>query len=62
MTREQAIEEAVKELDSLIEGGDEECQHCLADEYLCSALGNLGAPEIADAFRRAKGRCGFWYA
>ena len=51
---------AVAELDRLY--GDPEGDHLDAEEILLMFLREIGHGEIADAFKNAKSRCGFWYA
>jgi hypothetical protein len=59
---QRAISEAVAALDAMPEGYCEEIGHSQADDILCECLRKLGAPEVADAFERARSRVGFWYA
>lgn len=54
--------EAVKRLDDL-ESGDNEAAHADADYILCEVLKAAG-PEyaaVADAYKAARDRIGFWY-
>ncbi len=55
-------DEAVEQLDALPEHTDNEIAHSQADMILIHYLFTNGAPEISDAWRRAKDRVGFWYA
>ena len=54
--------EAIDVLNNLNEAGDTEDSHMVADDVLCAALRNLGHADLADAWERARDRCGFWYA
>jgi len=58
MTRE----EAVKELNALPAGGDNEASHGYADAILRDRLKALGEQEVVSAYDAARERCGFWYA
>lgn len=50
-------DEAIAKLDALTKG-DPEAAHSEADEILLS----LVSPSVADAWRNANDRIGFWYA
>ena len=56
--------EAVKKLNAMEEGDDNESLHCEANDILCEVLRSIG-PEyqaVADAFESACDRVYFWYA
>jgi hypothetical protein len=55
------IQGIVEALDAL-EDGDAELAHGEADELALMGLEAAGIAEIADAWRRAQSRIGFWYA
>ena len=45
-----------------IAGGDNEYCHEIADQLILEALDIAGYQDIADAWRNARKRIGFWYA
>jgi hypothetical protein len=51
-------EEAVRELDAMDDGYDQEIAHGDADEILLKFV----PKSVADAFERCRERVGFWYA
>jgi hypothetical protein len=55
-------DEAIKSLEAMPAGGDNEAQHGEADEILLSRLEQLGEGDVVTAFRDARNRCAFWYA
>lgn len=61
MTKQEKIERAVDELAHL-DPGDPEAAHNRADDVLCMYLRATGSRAVAEAFERARERCGFWYA
>lgn len=58
----KCIQEAIDILDAMPAHGDSEGCHGEADDLLVQALRIYEGNELADAFERAKGRVGFWYA
>lgn len=56
--------EAVKKLNAMEEGGDNESLHREADDILCEVLRSIGPKyqAVADAFKSACDRVYFWYA
>lgn len=52
------VTEAVAALDAMPENGDQEALHDAADGILLT----LVPPVVAEAYRRARDRVGFWYA
>ena len=60
MTEEQRTE-LLKRLDALTDA-DQEHSHSEADDILCDALLLCGEVQIAEAWRAARRRIGFWYA
>jgi hypothetical protein len=58
MTKQEAIEQ----FNAMPAGGDAEAEHGSADEILLRRLEDLGDVEVAQAFRNARERVGFWYA
>ena len=52
---------AIRLLDSL-EPGDFEISHAMADFALLQLLRGIKLDDVADAFERARDRCGFQYA
>ena len=61
-TREQALDEALKKLGELTANSDNEIAHSVADAALLTYLEETGQKELADAWRAAEDRVGFWYA
>jgi len=55
-------DEAIKELDSFLEGTDEEIAHSRADDVLCAYLRANGGSAVAEAYETCRTRVGFWYA
>lgn len=55
--------EIIAKLDALY-SGDTECDHIEADDLLLTFLKDHdpASREVAEAFERARKRCGFWYA
>jgi hypothetical protein len=56
-----APEEAVKRLNALNED-DPESAHSNADDILLMVLDTNGLKEVADAYKAAQRKVGFWYA
>lgn len=57
MTREEAIHD-LRNLDDW----DQEIAHGYADDILLHLLESFGESEVAQAYRDARERIGFWYA
>lgn len=57
-----AKQKALDVLDNISSYGDTEADHGLADEALTEFLDALGHNDVADAWRAAYERAGFWYA
>ncbi len=55
-------EEAIKKLEALPADGDQEIEHGDADEILLRRLEALGEVDVAQAYKDARERVGFWYA
>jgi hypothetical protein len=58
---QEGMTEAIETLDGL-PSDDPEVAHGQAEQVLLDYLCANGACELADAFKRARGRIGFWYA
>jgi hypothetical protein len=56
------MESAVKKLNAMDNGDDQEIAHCEAENVLTEYLREIGHEAIADAFEAARDRVGFWYA
>jgi hypothetical protein len=58
----ERMQKAIDELDGMSERVDQESAHSRADDILCEYLDATGCGALADAYRRAQRRVGFWYA
>lgn len=58
----ERMQNAVDELDAMDDGVDQERSHARADNILLEYLDATGCGALADAYRRAQKRVGFWYA
>lgn len=58
---EETRQKLIGELNGL-GSGDNESDHADADDILLEALDLAGYQDIANAWRSARGRIGFWYA
>lgn len=60
--KEFSKSDVIKQLNAMDRDGDNEIQHGNADYLLIKYLEFIGEYEVADAWKKAKKRCGFWYA
>jgi hypothetical protein len=54
--------EVIKKLGELYGESDNEVAHSVADAALLTYLEQIGHKDVADAWRAAEERVGFWYA
>lgn len=57
---DSTIDQAIRALNNLSK--DPEQAHCEAEDILCETLRDAGLEAVANAFKEARDRIGFWYA
>ncbi len=55
-------QESIEKLKAMPQDGDEEILHGYADKILLRRLEALGEVDVAQAYKDARERVGFWYA